>query len=191
LNRIKSVYLPVSSGTTIPDDVARLDSPMSLTINGQDPGDTHRRAHYSDDAINRSLRGNSPGLLSPATGADPDLRHLHGGGRQLVRACGTVAVDGMNCGHRVGAGGRKRSASAFRPHPRNHLLTARCGDNNNGNCTVTTPPSCWRLSTRRFRTKPKPYEVDMSNPFYRYESCQCILAGGAWRPARICRSTRR
>ena len=59
----------------------------------------------------------------------------------------------------------------------NHLLYCTVCDNNNGNCTVhnTTKLLGGRASERSLSTKP--YEVDDTNPFYRYDPDQCILCG--------------
>ena len=36
---------------------------------------------------------------------------------------------------------------------------------------------CWRLSISDIPFQTKPYEVDNTNPFYRYDPDQCILCG--------------
>ena len=59
----------------------------------------------------------------------------------------------------------------------NHELYCTVCDNNNQNCTVhnTTAELDVKHNARPFRKKG--YEVDMSNPFYRYDPNQCILCG--------------
>jgi formate dehydrogenase major subunit len=59
----------------------------------------------------------------------------------------------------------------------NHMLYCTVCDNNNGNCTVhnATADLAVKHNARPFRKKG--YEVDMSNPFYRYDPNQCILCG--------------
>jgi formate dehydrogenase major subunit len=59
----------------------------------------------------------------------------------------------------------------------NHELYCTVCDNNNQNCTVhnTTADLKVKHNARPFRKKG--YEVDMSNPFYRYDPNQCILCG--------------
>ena len=59
----------------------------------------------------------------------------------------------------------------------NHELYCTVCDNNNQNCTVhnTTANLNVKHNARPFRKKG--YEVDMSNPFYRYDPNQCILCG--------------
>jgi formate dehydrogenase major subunit len=59
----------------------------------------------------------------------------------------------------------------------NHELYCTVCDNNNRNCTVhnATADLDVKHNARPFRKKG--YEVDMSNPFYRYDPNQCILCG--------------
>jgi formate dehydrogenase major subunit len=59
----------------------------------------------------------------------------------------------------------------------NHELYCTVCDNNNQNCTVhnTTADLNVKHNARPWRSKG--YEVDMSNPFYRYDPQQCILCG--------------
>jgi formate dehydrogenase major subunit len=59
----------------------------------------------------------------------------------------------------------------------NHMLYCTVCDNNNGNCTVHNTTSLLGLEHQEIPYKTKPYEVDMSNPFYRYDPDQCILCG--------------
>ena len=50
-------------------------------------------------------------------------------------------------------------------------------DNNNGNCTVHNTTKLLGIEHQQIPFKPKPYEVDKTNPFYRYDPSQCILCG--------------
>ncbi len=59
----------------------------------------------------------------------------------------------------------------------NHLLYCTVCDNNNGNCTVHNTTALLAVEHQQIPYKPKPYEVDISNPFYRYDPDQCILCG--------------
>ena len=59
----------------------------------------------------------------------------------------------------------------------NHMLYCTVCDNNNGNCTVHNTTKLLHVEHQEIPYKPKPYEVDMSNPFYRYDPDQCILCG--------------
>lgn len=95
---------------------------------------------------------------------------------KLARACGVLAVDGMNvetASARAGAAQRE----AFDRILGNHMLYCTVCDNNNGTCTVHNTTSLLDVDHQRIPYKPKPYAVDMSNPFYRYDPDQCILCG--------------
>jgi formate dehydrogenase major subunit len=97
-------------------------------------------------------------------------------GGQLVRSC-EAAVAG---GERVLTQSEKADVAqreAFDRLLENHELYCTVCDNNNQNCTVhnTTADLNVKHNARPFRKKG--YEVDMSNPFYRYDPNQCILCG--------------
>jgi formate dehydrogenase major subunit len=95
---------------------------------------------------------------------------------KLARACGAMAADGMNvvtCSPRANAAQRE----SFDRILGNHLLYCTVCDNNNGNCTVHNTTKLLAVEHQEIPYKPKPYEVDMSNPFYRYDPDQCILCG--------------
>jgi formate dehydrogenase major subunit len=95
---------------------------------------------------------------------------------KLVRACGTLAADGMNV---VTSSPRANAAQreAFDRILGNHLLYCTVCDNSNGNCTVHNTTKLLHVEHQDTPYKPKPYAVDMSNPFYRYDPDQCILCG--------------
>jgi formate dehydrogenase major subunit len=95
---------------------------------------------------------------------------------RLVRACGTLASDGMTV---VTESTRARAAQreAFDRILGNHLLYCTVCDNNNGNCTVHNTTAMLKVEHQQIPYQPKPYDVDMSNPFYRYDPDQCILCG--------------
>ncbi len=59
----------------------------------------------------------------------------------------------------------------------NHLLYCTVCDNNNGNCTVHNTTKMLAVEHQQIPFKPKPYEVDDTNPFYRYDPDQCLLCG--------------
>ena len=59
----------------------------------------------------------------------------------------------------------------------NHMLYCTVCDNNNGNCTVHNTTKMLAVEHQKYPFKPKPYEVDATNPFYRYDPDQCILCG--------------
>ncbi len=57
------------------------------------------------------------------------------------------------------------------------MLYCTVCDNNNGNCTVHNTTKLMAVEHQKIPFKTKPYEVDNSNPFYRYDPDQCILCG--------------
>ena len=95
---------------------------------------------------------------------------------KLVRACGTLAIDGMNV---VTSSPRASAAQreAFDRILGNHLLYCTVCDNNNGNCTVHNTTALLGIEHQEIPYQRKPYTVDLSNPFYRYDPDQCILCG--------------
>src|ERR1700704_3669768 len=95
---------------------------------------------------------------------------------QLARACATEAVNGMV----VSTASTKASAAQVEAFDRilsNHLLYCTVCDNNNGNCTVHNTTKLLAIEHQRIPFRSKPYEVDSTNPFYRYDPDQCILCG--------------
>jgi formate dehydrogenase major subunit len=95
---------------------------------------------------------------------------------QLIRACETAVSDQM----KVTATSDRTDVAqreAFDRLLENHDLYCTVCDNNNQNCTVhnTTAQLNVKHNARPFRKKG--YQVDMSNPFYRYDPNQCILCG--------------
>src|ERR1700676_3082899 len=57
------------------------------------------------------------------------------------------------------------------------MLYCTVCDNNNGNCTVHNTTKLLAIEHQKIPFKTKPYEVDYTNPFYRYDPDQCILCG--------------
>lgn len=108
-----------------------------------------------------------------------------------IQSCDTclVEVDGKivrSCGQKVEAGLRvvtnspqaeQARAEAFDTILGNHMLYCTVCDNNNENCRVHNTALELNVRHQVHPFKPKPYEVDMSNPFYRYDPSQCILCG--------------
>jgi formate dehydrogenase major subunit len=97
-------------------------------------------------------------------------------GGKLARACATPAQDGMVVdteSARVQAAQRE----AFDRILSNHLLYCTVCDNNNGNCTVHNTTAMLKVDHQSIPYRPKPFEQDHSNAFYRYDPDQCILCG--------------
>jgi formate dehydrogenase major subunit len=95
---------------------------------------------------------------------------------KLARACATLASAGANVST-VSQPAHAAQLEAFDRILGNHLLYCTVCDNNNGNCTVHNTTRLLAVEHQEIPYKPKPYEVDMSNPFYRYDPDQCILCG--------------
>jgi formate dehydrogenase major subunit len=95
---------------------------------------------------------------------------------KLVRACATRAEDDI-CVETQSPRASAAQRQAFDRILSNHLLYCTVCDNNNGNCTVHNTTKLLAIEHQEIPYKPKPYEVDMSNPFYRYDPQQCILCG--------------
>ena len=111
--------------------------------------------------------------LGPIQTCDTCMVEVDG---QLARACATAVANGMivkTASPRAGAA----QAEAFDRILSNHLLYCTVCDNNNGNCTVHNTTKLLAVEHQRIPFQPKPYEVDETNPFYRYDPDQCILCG--------------
>jgi len=148
---------------------------MSITVNQStraiEPGER------LIDAINRSGIDLPQVCYHPQLGpiqtCDTCMVEVDG---KLVRACGTLAEDGMN----VATSSARADAAQREAFDRilgNHLLYCTVCDNSNGNCTVHNTTKLLHVEHQEIPYKSKPYEVDMSNPFYRYDPDQCILCG--------------
>ncbi len=95
---------------------------------------------------------------------------------QLVRACATLAKTGMVVSTKS-ARAAAAQREAFDRILGDHMLYCTVCDNNNGNCTVHNTTKLLAVEHQKIPFKTKPYEVDSSNPFYRYDPDQCILCG--------------
>jgi formate dehydrogenase major subunit len=111
--------------------------------------------------------------LGPIQSCDTCMVEVNG---KLARACATVVVEGMKVlTNSPGAAAAQRAA--FDRVLENHLLYCTVCDNNNGNCTVHNTTKMLAVEHQQIPFKPKPYEVDDTNPFYRYDADQCLLCG--------------
>src|SRR5450631_2828898 len=112
-------------------------------------------------------------ILGPIQTCDTCIVEVDG---KLVRACATVTSAGMKVSTTT-SGAHAARTEAFDRILRNHDLYCTVCDNNNGNCTVHNTTKLLRVEHQHYPFKTKPYEVDNSNPFYRYDPDQCILCG--------------
>ena len=112
-------------------------------------------------------------LMGPIETCDTCLVEVDG---KLQRACGTKIAAGMQV-VTESERARKARAEAFDVILGNHMLYCTVCDNNNENCRVHNVALALNVEHQEHPFKPKPYEVDLSNPFYRYDPSQCILCG--------------
>ena len=128
-----------------------------------------------------ALAGERPGqfphacyhpALGPLQTCDTCVVEVDG---ELVRACATDAEEGLQ----VRLGGRAAEAreEAAQRLLRKHVLYCTVCDHNDGSCTLKQSIEASGLATERIGFREKPYEVDDSHPFYRYDPDQCILCG--------------
>jgi formate dehydrogenase major subunit len=111
--------------------------------------------------------------LGPIQTCDTCMVEVSG---KLVRACGIVVTDGMKVTTNSAAAAAAQR-EAFDRVLENHLLYCTVCDNNNGNCTVHNTTKMLAVEHQQIPFKPKPFEVDNTNPFYRYDPDQCLLCG--------------
>ena len=97
-------------------------------------------------------------------------------GGQLFRACATAVSDGLVVDTKSNAADAAQR-EAYDRILSNHMLYCTVCDNNNGNCTVHNTAKLLAVEHQNIPFKTKPYEVDNTNPFYRYDPDQCILCG--------------
>src|SRR3984893_7576693 len=112
-------------------------------------------------------------LMGPIQTCDTCMVEVDG---KLVRSCGTKVCSEMKV---VTYSKRAKDArsDAFDTILGNHLLYCTVCDNNNEDCRVHNTAVALKIEHQQTPFTPKPYEVDMSNPFYRHDPSQCILCG--------------
>src|SRR5258707_1292234 len=111
--------------------------------------------------------------LGPIKTCDTCMVEVNG---QLVRACTATANEGMKISTRSSRASAAQ-VEAFDRILSSHLLYCTVCDNNNGNCTIHNTTKLLAIEHQRIPFQSKPYEVDSTNPFYRYDPDQCILCG--------------
>jgi formate dehydrogenase major subunit len=112
-------------------------------------------------------------LMGPIQTCDTCMVEVDG---KLARACGTKVGAGLNVVVESNRANAAR-AEALNVILGNQMLYCTVCDNNNENCRVHNTVLELDVRHQKYPYKPKPYEVDMSNPFYRYDPSQCILCG--------------
>ncbi len=111
--------------------------------------------------------------LGPIQTCDTCMVEVDG---RLVRACATAASEGISVNTKS-ADAVAVQREAFDRILSNHVLYCTVCDNSNGNCTVHNTTKLLAIEHQNIPFRPKPYEVDNTNPFYRYDPQQCILCG--------------
>jgi formate dehydrogenase major subunit len=129
------------------------------------------------DAINRA-RIELPQVcyhpqLGPVQTCDTCMVEVNG---KVVRACGILVSDAMSVTTKSPAASAAQR-QAFDRLLENHMLYCTVCDNNNGNCTVHNTTKMLAVEHQKIPFKSKPFEVDNTNPFYRYDPDQCLLCG--------------
>lgn len=111
--------------------------------------------------------------LGPIQTCDTCIVEVDG---ELVRACGTTVASGMDV--RTTASAVKAAQhEAMDRVLTNHELYCTVCDHNNGTCDIHNTVKAMGIEHQSEPFRPKPYMVDSSNPFYRYDPDQCILCG--------------
>jgi formate dehydrogenase major subunit len=111
--------------------------------------------------------------LGPIQTCDTCLIEVNG---QLMRACATPSAAGMKV-ETKSARADSAQREAFDRLLKDHMLYCTVCDNNNGNCTIHNTTKMLEVEHQKYPFTRKPYEVDATNPFYRYDPDQCVLCG--------------
>ncbi|MGB3771141.1 MAG: formate dehydrogenase subunit alpha [Rhodococcus sp. (in: high G+C Gram-positive bacteria)] len=94
---------------------------------------------------------------------------------RMVRSCATDTTSGLEVTTKGASATAREEAAQRLVHK--HVLYCTICDHNDGSCELKHGVEASGLTHERMPFEPKPYEVDDSNPFYRYDPDQCILCG--------------
>jgi formate dehydrogenase major subunit len=111
--------------------------------------------------------------LGPIQTCDTCMVEVNG---QLGRACATKVSSGMQV-QTKSARADAAQREAFDRLLKDHMLYCTVCDNNNGNCTMHNTTKMLAVDHQKIPFTHKLYEVDATNPFYRYDPDQCVLCG--------------
>lgn len=111
--------------------------------------------------------------LGPIQTCDTCMVEVDG---KLVRACNEIVADGMIVATKSAAASSAQR-EAFDRLLANHMLYCTVCDNNNGNCEMHNATKMLAIEHQHIPFKPKPFEIDDTNPFYLYDPSQCVLCG--------------
>ena len=163
-------FRPLSEDAAAPEP-----SPATVIVDG-----VSRPAHLGEPVIEALHRGGSavPAVcydvsLGPVETCDTCLVEIDGA---LVRSCATTVTDGMAVDVATARADAAREEAGQRLLG-NHVLYCTICDNNNGDCSLKKGVQQAGVFQQQVEFSAKPYEIDLSNPFYRYDPDQCILCG--------------
>ena len=111
--------------------------------------------------------------LGPIQTCDTCMVEING---ELTRACAVRVSSGLDVqtkSDRADAAQRE----GFDRLLKDHMLYCTVCDNNNGNCTMHNTTKMLEVDHQKIPFTHKPYKVDATNPFYRYDPDQCVLCG--------------
>ncbi|ALX47296.1 formate dehydrogenase subunit alpha [Lentibacillus amyloliquefaciens] len=111
--------------------------------------------------------------LGPVQTCDTCMVAVNG---EIVRACGTEVKAGMEVNTQLEGVGASQKEALDRILEKHELYCTVC-DYNNGTCEIHNTVAEFGLEHQSRPFEPKPYEIDDSSPFYRYDPDQCILCG--------------
>lgn len=109
--------------------------------------------------------------LGPLESCDSCLVEVDGA---LVRSCSLAVREGLRASVASPRALAARRDAIVRLAENHHFRCSLC-DNNNGDCALHNAARDVGLDRQSYH--PKPYPVDDSSPFYRYDPSQCILCG--------------
>lgn len=95
---------------------------------------------------------------------------------ELKRACGTKVEAGMEVFTQKDVVQSSQKEALDRVMQKHELYCTVC-DYNNGSCEIHNAMADFGIEHQSKPFEPKPYEVDRSGSFYRYDPDQCILCG--------------
>ncbi|HLS08075.1 formate dehydrogenase subunit alpha [Lentibacillus sp.] len=111
--------------------------------------------------------------LGPVQTCDTCMVEVDG---EIVRACGTAVRPGMEVNTELEHVSAAQKEALDRTLENHELYCTVC-DYNNGTCDIHNTVAEFGLEEQSRPFAPKPYEIDNSSPFYRYDPDQCILCG--------------
>ncbi|MDC3413239.1 formate dehydrogenase subunit alpha [Aquibacillus sp. 3ASR75-11] len=111
--------------------------------------------------------------LGPIQTCDTCMVEVDG---QIVRACGTYVSPGMQVNTTIDQVNTAQKEALDRITEKHELYCTVC-DYNNGSCEIHNTVAAFGMEEQSRPFESKPYDVDQSSPFYRYDPDQCILCG--------------